>query len=487
VSGEGAPAAAVAETHISVVTMIGDRAYKVLKPVALGFLDHRRREDRARACRRETEVNRRFAPDVYLGVLDVVDEDGALVDHIIAMRRMPAERRLSALLDHEDAADLVVGVARRIAEVHREAPTSAEIAAAGDPEAVRALWQEGVAQARAHAPGVLSDGELDRMLELAVAYLEGRRALLARRAGEGWVRDGHGDLLADDVYCLPDGPRLLDCLAFDDRLRHGDVLLDVAFLAMDLEARGHPGLAAALVREWSRCLGEEHPRSLEHHYVAYRAHVRSKVRALRAAQGDDAAGDEARRLQALALAHLEAGRVRLVLVGGAPGTGKSTVAEAVAARLGWSLERSDALRKDLAGLPPAPAPPSPFREGMYAPAMTDLVYAALLERASPRLAEGESVVLDASWLDRARRTEARRTAERHRADLVEIECAAPREVAAERIRARRAAGAGPSDATPELARAIVARADPWPEARRLATDRSLEETVREALDAIGPA
>ena len=112
----------VAETHVSWVVLLGDRAYKLLKPVDLGFLDHRSRESRAQACRREVEVNRRFAPDVYLGVLDVLGEDGRPRDHLVEMRRMPAKRRLSELLSSEEAGDRVAEVARAVAAIHGARP-----------------------------------------------------------------------------------------------------------------------------------------------------------------------------------------------------------------------------------------------------------------------------------------------------------------------------------------------------------------------------
>ena len=473
------------ETHGSVVLMVGDRAYKLMKPLDLGFMDNRTREGRERACHREVEVNRRFAPDVYLGVLDLVDEHGEAVDHLVAMRRLPPGRRLGAQLDGPDARRLVVDVARAVARVHAEADRSPEIDAAGAPAAVRRLWADGVRELRAHAGRVLHPSSIDDLEALALAYLEGRKELLERRIASGWIRDGHGDLLADDVYCLPEGPRLLDCLAFDDRLRHGDVLLDAAFLAMDLEARGHPGLAAVFLREWSATLGEEHPRSLEHHYLASRAHVRSTVTCIRAEQGDHQALAAARRLHALAMRHLEAGSMRLVLVGGGPGTGKSTVAAALRRGCDWRLERSDAVRRELAGLPPAPVRAAGFREGAYAPEMTDRVYAELLARADRALGLGEPVVLDATWADPAHREAARRLARRRGADLVEIECRAPLQVAMERVRSRLARDEGDSDATPELARMLADRRPQVSTARLLDTDRPLEEVVRDAMRAVG--
>ena len=113
------------------------------------------------------------------------------------------------------------------------------------------------------------------------------RRLFEQRVADGWVCDGHGDLLADDIFCLADGPRVLDCLDFSDELRYGDVLADVAFLAMDLEHRGAPELAARFLELYDEFSGERHPASLVDYYVAFRALIRAKVSALRAQQGDD--------------------------------------------------------------------------------------------------------------------------------------------------------------------------------------------------------
>jgi aminoglycoside phosphotransferase family enzyme/predicted kinase len=475
---------AVAETHVSWVVLLGDRAYKLLKPVDLGFLDHRSREARAQACRREAEVNRRFAPDVYLGVLDVLDEDGRPRDHLLEMRRMPAERRLSRLLRTAEARERVAEVARAVAALHAASPRSAEISQAGEPERVSANWEQGIAQVDAVAADLIPAAERRRVEELALGYIAGRRELLMRRIDEGWVRDGHGDLLADDVFCLGDGPRFLDCLAFDDRLRHSDVLADAAFLAMDIEDRGEAGLGGLLLETWSRALGEAHPASLADHYVAYRAHVRAKVAALRHAQGGPDAAPEARRLHALCLRHLERGRVRLVLVGGAPGTGKSTVAAALGEGTGWPVLRSDVVRDAVAG-PTRTGEPAPFGRGRYAPERRARVYAALVDEAARRLALGESVILDASWSAEPQRARAREAARASRSEVVEIRCAAPGAVARARIAERSARGGDPSEATAAIADRLAADADPWDRAYRLDTDRPLPETIADALGRIG--
>ena len=164
------------------------------------------------------------------------------------------------------------------------------------------------------------------------------------------MRDGHGDLLADDIFCLDDGPRILDCIEFDDRLRHGDVLADVAFLAMDLERVGAADLGGRFLSWYREFAAETYPESLAQHYVAYRAHVRAKVACLRASQGDTAAGDRARQLLRMTEDHLKPGPGRAHHRRRATWYGKSTLAAALADRLGWTVLRSDEVRKDLAGI-----------------------------------------------------------------------------------------------------------------------------------------
>jgi uncharacterized protein len=478
----------VVETHCAVLVLVGDRAYKAKKALDLGFVDLTEREVRRRTCQRELELNRRLAPDVYLGVADLVDEAGEPVESVLVMRRLPAECSLARLVqaDAPGVAASVRAVARAVAAFHARAETSSTVAAAGSRDAVRGLWEEGLSQQARFAGSVVDSGMHARTAELAQRYLAGRRALFDERVLAGRVRDGHGDLLAADIYCLPDGPRILDCIEFDDRLRHGDVLLDAAFLAMDLERLGRADLAAAFLRDWVQFSGESHSPSLAEHYVAYRAHVRSKVACLRAEQGDPAAGPEGRRLAELCLDHLERARVRLVLVGGLPGTGKSTVAAGIADVDGWLLLRSDEVRKSLAGLRPSDRAAAPYGTGIYRPEATEKAYAEMLARAETALTRGESVVLDAGWGDARLRARAAAVAERTSSDLVQLQCTAPVEVRTARIVGRLARGADPSDADPTVAARMAAGADPWPAAVRLSTAVEPPAVLREALRLLGP-
>ncbi len=456
------PFAAVTETHSAAVFFAGDRAYKLKKPVALGFLDFTSPRARAEACRREIELNRRFAPDVYLGVAEVRDPGGRACDHLVTMRRMPSARRLSALVTARAPADGAVReVARVLAAWHAAAPRSPQIAAQGSRDALWARWQANIGQSRGAAGGLLDAAGLDEVERLAGRFTAGRAALFRERMRDGRVVDGHGDLLADDIFCLDDGVRILDCLEFDDRLRWLDGLDDACFLAMDLERLGARDLAGRFISWYAEYSGDPAPAPLCHHYTAYRAFVRAKVTCLRAADGDPEAAGQAWQLAGLTLRHLRAGAVTLVLIGGLPGAGKSALAGALADRLGCTVLRSDRIRKELAGVPPGQRCAAPWGAGIYTAAWTERVYAELAGRARRLLALGESVIVDASFAWPAQRAACAAAAAGACADLVQLRCAAPAEVTARRLAARTT---DVSDADEGVAAQMAASVVPWPEA-----------------------
>lgn len=471
------------ETHVGVVMLVGDRAFKLKKPVDLGFVDFRAREDRLSTCRREVELNQRLAADVYLGVADVHAPDGQPCDHLVVMRRMPADRSLAALIEAgEPVEDALRDLARLIADFHAGADRSEEIAAAGSRDAVRHRWEEHLEDLEPFRGEPLDDALVTEVQALALQFLAGREPLFEARIEEGRIVDGHGDLLTDDVFCLDDGPRALDCIEFDDRLRWLDGLDDIGCLAMDLEYHGRADLAARFVAMYQEFSGDPVPSGLWHHYVAYRALMRGKVACLRHSSGQESTATEARAHLELAAAHLRAGAVRLVLVGGAPGTGKSTVSTLLADELGAAVFSSDRIRKELAGVAPTTSVADEPWAGLYSPEHTQRTYRELTNRAAAVLAHGQSVVLDASWTRETHRRLATDLAGRTHSDLAALRCSAPGEVAAERLRNREH---GASDAGPDTAAMLDADADPWPEAAAVTTTGSPDEAVAQALAALG--
>jgi uncharacterized protein len=478
------PYVAATETHTGAVLFVGDLAYKVKKPVDVGFLDWTRSQDRVRAIEAELELNRRLAPDVYLGtgILPVPGGDG---EPVLIMRRLPDDRRLSTLVRRGADVDATLQqLAAHLARFHRScAVTEAALRAAG-VEATMRRWEINHERMRPAFDRWIDGATAERVRQRAVAYLGGRGDLLASRVAAGWARDGHGDLLAEDVFCLDDGPRVLDCLDFDEQLRVGDVLADVAFLAMDLERLGRPDLGWQLLEHHRDEMGDGWPASLAHHHVAYRAQVRTLVGCVRAEQGHPGAGPDAAALLEIADRHSRAARVRLVLVGGSPGTGKSTLAAGLAAEIGATVLRSDEVRKELVGGTSTTSTGGAVDAGPYGAEWTERTYAELLDRAEALLRGGESVVLDATWASAAHRVAARSCAVRGGAEIIELRCVVALATARARADARARAGCDASDADGAIAAEIAGRFEQWPEAVEVSTATSVAASVDAALDVL---
>jgi len=473
----------VAETHTGLVVFVGDLAYKVKKPVVTDFLDfstHARREE---ACAHEVELNRRLAPDSYLGVGHFQPpQRGEAPEPVIVMRRHPDESRLAGMVRRgEDVTEPLAAIAAILARFHAGAHRGSEVDEQATVEAVSGRWRENLAELDRYAAGVVPGVDRAVVAEIsrrALGFLAGRAVLFAERISGQRIVDGHADLLADDIFCLPAGPALLDCLEFDDRLRYVDGVDDAAFLAMDLEFLGRPDLGAVFLRRYLDLAADDPPESLRHFYIAYRAVVRAKVECVRYTQGHTESADDAVRHLRIAVEHLRTGAVRLILIGGAAGTGKSTLARALSDELGAQVISTDDVRAQMVARGEITGEPGVLGEGLYTRENIEAVYDAVLRRAHRGLSEGRAVILDGTWSDSRQRQRAREVA----ADsaLAEFACVASLDETVVRIRTRTATT---SQVTPDIATALAHR-DPgsWPEAHRIDTTRELSESVAEALD-----
>ncbi|MDA8073689.1 MAG: AAA family ATPase [Actinomycetota bacterium] len=483
------------ETHMSVLFFYGDRVLKVRRPVEYGFADFSDPARRRADCDREVELNRRLSPDVYLGTATISLGDEVL-EHGVLMRRLPADRNLERLVRRGEPVDTELReVARALARLHEHAARSATIDASATAEALWQRWQA-TEESLSRFVGSFFDGTTYRELTArARRYLDGRRELFEERIQRGAVCDGHGDLQASDIFCLADGPRILDCLEFDDELRYGDVLADAAFLAFDLERLGAAELADAFLADYGRESGVEQPPSLVHFYVATRAHVRLLVACLRLELGLDQDRSEPERLVRLAGAHLEKALPRMVLVGGPPGSGKTTLAEWLGQRLDAEVLSTDHLRAEgraegqgegrVEGHGVGEREPAGSPEDRYSEAARAAVYDSMLERARVHLHKGRSVVLDATWQTVTLRRMAAAVARETSADQVELRCDAPRAHRRARVVARLQRGGSESEATAEVAETLAAEEEPWPTATLVDTSGTVEEARSAAARALG--
>lgn len=487
-SGPPSPWVELHETHSGAVVLLGPRAVKLKKPVDFGFLDFTTPKRRRHACEREVRLNSRLAPDVYDGVGTLRGPGGEVLDHVVLMRRMPADRRLATLVRSGHDVDVHLrDVARQLAAFHARAERGPEVSRDVSLGALSTLWQSSFDEVARH-PRLVSPAVQAEIVGLVRDYLAGRRDLIEERRLAGHAVDGHGDLMAEDIFCLDDGARILDCLEFDDRLRHLDQVDDAAFLAMDLEHLGAPQLGVRFLSWYAEFSGDHAPPSLVEHYLAYRAYVRAKVACLRHAQGAAGAAWEAREFARATLAHLRRGAVSLVLVGGPPGTGKSTVAAGVADNLGAVLLSTDRVRKEIAGIAPTDSAPAAVGEGIYDAGWSARTYEEVVRRAGLMLSRGETVVVDATWGKRSHRVMAHEIAAATTARLVQIRCEAPPSVVQRRVTERSLVSAAGtvSDATPAVTSALSSQFEPWGAASVLDTDRDPGDVLHDAVRLVRP-
>jgi uncharacterized protein len=481
------------ETHISWVFLVGERAYKLKKPLVLPFLDYGTPERRREMCEYEVTLNRRLAPEVYLGIravltspsgVEVGDEHAAgAIDYVVEMRRYDEQSTLAARLDRgelrrEEVADL----GRRLAAFHDTCPP-----VTGDLDRVRTEVERNLGEVLAVAELRAETQRIGSMSRLLRWYLRTHVSVLRDRAARGCVRECHGDLRAEHVV-LGGSPTIVDCVEFDPRLRQLDVADDLAFLFMDLTARGGARFARELVEAYRRAGGDTGDDALLAFFAVHRALVRTKVLLVRASQYEPESAAHghlsvrARGLLAVAEQFGWQARLPLTLVVcGVPATGKSELASALAqeAQLPWLS--SDAVRKRLSGLvPTARAPRSKYREQVNRE-----TYAELGRRAAAAARNGGSIV-DGTFRHRSARDAFMRTfADATR--LRFVQCTAPTEVLRRRALAREHDPGRVSDATIDVVireRASWESLDEVPDRARMAldTDRALDQIVADVIE-----
>ncbi|WP_375481428.1 nucleoside monophosphate kinase [uncultured Mycobacterium sp.] len=472
------PYAEVHETHTGVVVLVGDKAYKAKKPITTEFLDFSTVDRRERACAREVLLNSRLAPESYLGVAHLTDPTGGPAEPIIVMRRYPDSRRLATLVKHgAPVLGELADIADELARLHNRANHKRAVDTQAKGGAVSARWQENIGELKRFAGTAIPAKLLEQIDFLANRYIAGRTALFGQRIADERIVDGHGDLLADDIFCMPGGPVLLDCLDFDDQLRYVDRIDDAAFLAMDLEFLRRKDLAIYFLDTYSRLAQDDAPASLKHFYVAYRAVVRAKVDCIRFAQGTpDALADASHHLS-LAFDHLAAGAVRLVLIGGAPGTGKTTLAHSLGERVDAEVISTDDVRRELQQHGTIGGATGVLDEGLYRPEKVAAVYHDVIRRARLSLTRGQSVILDGTWRNPHQRQLAHALAEHTASALLEIVCWTPVDAAVQRVEQR---GASSSDATAHIARALAVRDDASDSRHRIDTSQTIDHCTDEA-------
>jgi uncharacterized protein len=486
----GLPGAAVEQitTHGSIVFIVGDRAFKLKRAVRFSYLDYSTLALRERFCRAELEVNRRTAPEIYLGLRTVTreadgrvafDGAGATLDWVLEMRRFDEADLFSRMAE---AGRLTPALMRRLADIIAAFHESAEVTPGhGGSDGIAGTIGINDENLRLAAPP-LDRAQIGQLRAESMARLAEVGDLIDARRKAGRVRRCHGDLHLRNICLFAGRPTLFDAIEFNDDFACIDVLYDLAFLLMDLIARGMAEHATLVLNRYLDLSGDSGGLKALPLFLSLRAAVRSHVLGALLRSGPSEKAEENRAAAAsylaLALRLLQRAPQRLVAVGGLSGTGKSMLAQALAARLapppGARLLRSDVLRKHLAGVAPEMRLP---RES-YTLEAARRVYAALGEEAAAVLAAGCSAVVDATFLRLDEREAIAAVAREAGIPFTGLWLAAPAEVLAARIAARR-------DDASDADRAVLERQlamDTGPVAwARIDAARRPEEMLAEAV------
>jgi aminoglycoside phosphotransferase family enzyme/predicted kinase len=468
-------------THAAHVFLVGDRAYKMKRAVRYSFLDFTTLDRRRRALEAELELNRRTAPMLYRRVLSVTRNTGdglelagagQPVEWLLEMTRFDQEARLDRVAARGELTPAIVDdLAEEIAAFHAQAAVRTEYG--GCPGMSEVI--EGNAEDFAALPEAIFGSERTaRLTARCRDELARRQDLLEQRRRSGEVRHCHGDLHLANIVLLDGRPVLFDCLEFDAALASIDILYDLAFLLMDLLHQERRALAQRLLNGYLDATWDDGGVALLPLFLACRAAIRAKVLGLAARSADESAGKsgesgaanrsaapevtEARDYLERALGYLDPPPARLVALGGVSGTGKSTLARALAPALGPApgavVLRSDVVRKRLHGVTPGDRlPPAAYRKEA-----SGAVYDALAGRAAAVIRAGHAAIVDAVFLDSEERAQIERVAREAGVPFQALWLSAPEDILLQRVATRRG---DVSDATPDVLRQQLAT-DPGP-------------------------
>lgn len=463
------------ETHISWVLLTGTYAYKVKKPVAMGFLDFSTLSLRHAACLEELRLNRRLAPQLYVDVVPIAGPaeravmlgSGEPIEYAVRMREFPQADQLDRLLEAGglNEAD-IARAARRIAWFHDEEPRVDPASDYGSAHAIRHSVEETL---RALGPLAVDAGQRE-VVQMLVAWSRNRLDALdptfAARRDSGCVRECHGDMHLGNLVRLGDEVVPFDCIEFNAELRWIDMISDIAFLMMDLLYRDRTRLAFRLINDYLETRGDYGGVAVLRFYLVYRALVRALVALLRrrqlpaeAAASAVAAGDAGAHLNLAQRLAVPPAPV-LFLMHGLSGSGKTRVSGDLMQRWPAIRVRSDVERKRLLGLAAHQSTRSRIGAGAYSQDTNEATYRRLADAAATGLAAGFSMIVDAASLQRRQRERFRALAAAHGVRFVVVSCVAPEAELRRRLCERSASGADASEAGEAVLEQQLSRAEP---------------------------
>ena len=461
------------ETHISTVLLAGAYAYKIKKPVNLGFLDFSSLELRRHYCEEELRLNRRLAPRLYIEVVSILGGMDAprigphhapgAIEYAVRMQRFAQSALLDRMLAsgaleprHLDAlAATVAAFHARIDHAASSRDAGADVDF-GTPASIEAPMRQNFEQIRPLLESREELAALKRLEDWSIAAHVELAPLMAERRRDGYVRECHGDLHLGNITWIDGEIQVFDCIEFNPSLRWIDVASEIAFSVMDLAARGRPDWGARLLNSYLEITGDYAALKLLRYYLVYRAMVRAKVARLRAAQTEEATAEAGLHRELLAdyAAHLRLATgfmapqaTVLIVTHGVSGSGKTTLTQPLLERMGALRLRSDVERKRLFGLAREARSGPEFNARLYAGAASQDTYAELRRVAALALAAGYPVIVDATFPRRGWRDSFRELAVELRVPFLILDCRADAAELRRRVAQRLSIGQDASEAT----------------------------------------
>ncbi|HAG83082.1 MAG TPA: adenylyl-sulfate kinase [Cyanobacteria bacterium UBA12227] len=457
------------QTHVSYVLLTGNYAYKVKKSVNFGFLDFSTLERRQHFCLEELRMNQPIAPEIYLEVLPITQTanqyilqgTGEPVEYALKMCQFPQETLFITMFEQGKlTTNHMEELGRIVAHFHAKAQTNDYIRSFGEVEKIREAFDQNYQQTEAYIGKSQTQQQYEETKQFTDTFFEQQQELLATRRENNWIRECHGDLHLRNICLWNDKIQLFDRIEFNEPFRFVDVMYDIAFAVMDLEARERKDLGNAFLNTYIEQTGDWEGLQVLPLYLSRQAYVRAKVTSFLL---DDPAVPEAAKQEAattaaayyrLAWEYTKTNQGQIILMSGLSGSGKSTVARYLARHLGAIHLRSDAVRKHLAGIP---LDQSGGNE-LYTPAMNQKTYDRLLQLGILLARKGFPVILDAKYDRQSFRADAIAQAQTHQLPLKILYCTAPTEVLRDRLSSRTG---DVSDATADLLTHQQATTEPF--------------------------
>jgi uncharacterized protein len=432
------------QTHASTVFLTGEFVYKLKKPVNFGFLDYSTLAKRQHFCQEELRLNQRGAKELYLEVVSIVKQDdryqlgnnGEIVDYAVKMRQFPQENLLSNMFEAgRIAPEDIEEIARVVAEFHNRARTDEYISSFGQIDRIKASIDNNYRQTEKYIGRAQTQQQFTENKAYTDRFLSEHERLFLDRIAGGFIRECHGDLHLRNICRWQDKILLFDCIEFNEPFRFVDTMYDVAFVVMDLEARGGKDLANRFLNTYAEQTGDWAGLQVLPMYLSRQAYVRAKVTSFLL---DDASISSQERTTAAQTAgdyyrqaweYTRSHQGRIIMMAGLSGAGKSTLGKQIAQEVNGVHLRSDAVRKHLGGIPLL----AKGDDSLYTPAMTAQTYQQVLELAGKLAARGFTVILDAKYDRQSHRAAVVDLATTGEIPLQIVYCTAPEAVLRDRL------------------------------------------------------